>query len=576
MNKIFTSVLFLLCFVWSLNAQPIAPDSTSLQVNKVKALVYNDGNNFWDMTGDAQYNVPNNLFTTTIFSLNPWISGYDSNGTLHFSGNFYAFSNSYLPGPIQNPLLLDDTITAAAYNTIWDINQALIDEFLAAWQSGAVSNGTYTIPNVIASWPGNHPANGEPLAPYIDVDTDGSYNPQNGDYPAIKGDQMLWFVYNDNTNRDSIQGIPLGLEFRVSFYAYSYPNPPSDSIDIINYTTFMDFEIVNQSGNDYNASTFSLLCDFDIGYAFDDYTGTMVNMNTLYGYNGDLVDGTGLPQHFGGSVPPPPAQGLTFLKAPLANENDLIDNDHDGTIDEAGEECLMTSSIAIINGITPTAHPETAEQKNQLMHTLWKDGARQIYGGDGYPYDSLFSYTPTSYSFPASSDPNGYGQNGQTMSPWSAITENLPSMDFAMVGNCGEFTLSAGEIIEVQTMLNFAWPDSGDIWSAVEELENNVAIIQHWHDTNNFPSGPTISIPSEDENQAVKLYPNPAGDVTLMTGQPAGSLVQIYNPAGQLLFETVSASESLQLQLKNYLPGSYIVKISNADSLYTLRLLKIE
>ena len=44
------------------------------------------------------------------------------------------------------------------------------------------------------------------LAPFVDVDNDGNYNPLNGDYPKIKGNQSIWWVMNDNGNRKGFGG----------------------------------------------------------------------------------------------------------------------------------------------------------------------------------------------------------------------------------------------------------------------------------------------------------------------------------------------------------------------------------
>ena len=35
------------------------------------------------------------------------------------------------------------------------------------------------------------------LAPFVDVDYDGLYNPALGDYPDVMGDQAIFFIFND-------------------------------------------------------------------------------------------------------------------------------------------------------------------------------------------------------------------------------------------------------------------------------------------------------------------------------------------------------------------------------------------
>ena len=124
-------------------------------------------------------------------------------------------------------------------------NYLQIDEFKSEWDLGNVTNGSYIIPDEINTWSGNHPTLTSQLAPFVDLNQDDNYNPMDGDYPDIKGDQMLWWVYNDNTEHMSSGGRPLGIEIRVSFYGFFYANPPNDSIEAINNTTFLNFEIAS-------------------------------------------------------------------------------------------------------------------------------------------------------------------------------------------------------------------------------------------------------------------------------------------------------------------------------------------
>ena len=62
----------------------------------------------------------------------------------------------------------------------------------------------YIIPNDILNWPahgdttlGNSLGMLPYIAPFIDVDNDDIYNPSQGDYPCIKGDEAVYIVMND-------------------------------------------------------------------------------------------------------------------------------------------------------------------------------------------------------------------------------------------------------------------------------------------------------------------------------------------------------------------------------------------
>jgi hypothetical protein len=75
---------------------------------------------------------------------------------------------------------------------IWKINAEKVEAFKTNFLNGNVSNGTYPVPDDFITWPANG-NNGLTcsFAHIADFNNDGIYNPYDGDYPKIKGDQML-------------------------------------------------------------------------------------------------------------------------------------------------------------------------------------------------------------------------------------------------------------------------------------------------------------------------------------------------------------------------------------------------
>lgn len=169
----------------------------------------------------------------------------------------------------------------------------------AQWHPGA------EIPEDILTWPA--------IAPFVDVDSDGVYNPHNGDYPDILGDMALYCIYNDNYDyyqNGTVQhtetgGAPLGVEIHCMLYGF---NAPDD--EILNNTLFMRQWIYNRSANDYHNVYVGSWTDFDIGYAQDDYVGCNVTNGYFYGYNASPVDGNGEPGSYGTN---PPARNMTLI-----------------------------------------------------------------------------------------------------------------------------------------------------------------------------------------------------------------------------------------------------------------------
>ncbi len=87
-------------------------------------------------------------------------------------------------GPLDTITGSSDSATAVNYDRFWKIDYNMIQSFLINYQNSNVQNGTYEIPEAIATWPAHgYGNNTRQLAPFVDINSDGVYNPMNGDYP---------------------------------------------------------------------------------------------------------------------------------------------------------------------------------------------------------------------------------------------------------------------------------------------------------------------------------------------------------------------------------------------------------
>lgn len=565
MKNTLSLFILTLLFPFIINAQVPSSNSETLNINNIEATVYAVGINYWDLSSITTYMVDVGMLKPTIFSISPWIGGIDSNDSLHLAARQYL-GNEFLSGPIINISQFNDTITALEYNMIWKINRVQIDEFKQEWQLGNITNGAYTIPDEILTWPGNHPSLSEQLAPYIDLNQDGNYNPMDGDYPNIKGDQMLWWVYNDNTSHESSGGKVLGVEFRVSFYAYFYDNPPNDSIDAINYSSFLNFEIVNRSDETYDSTMIGLFSDFDIGYAYDDYIGCHVDFNSFYGYNGLPIDGTGQLYAFGGPTPPPPSQSITLLKGPRADNLDNIDNDRDGTIDEANECWGLTNFMYYNNGNGAMGVPSIPMDYYNYMKSIWKNGTHLKYDTTGIN---------TNYAFPGDSDPFGWGQNGQIMPPWYAGDSGSPPTDTRVISSTGPVTFEPNEIISLDYVLNFTRADTGSNMTSVEENFENISNVINWYENGIFPSSYISGITKIKDNNELKLFPNPANNIITIAASYVFTEIEFFSNTGQLIKKIKSNNKIEVIDISNFTPGNYFVKVKSTKEVWVKKIVVI-
>lgn len=265
-----------------------------MDINDIKATISNVGihfpvGNFKNPTLNLpNFEIPSIGCATPVFSGAIWMGGKDDNGDLHVSAETYRQSGyDYKPGPIDLITKVYDSLANVKYNKIWRMDRQTIDQFLKNRK-----RPFYIIPKSILEWPAHGSNNFDwHMAPFVDVNQNDLYEPEKGDYPKIKGDQMLWWVFNDLGAHTESKGKALGVEIRGSCYAYSYRDlPTTDTNAIINRTLFFDYQIINRSETDYNDFYVGLWTDPDLGNYVDDYLGVDSINNTGYCYNGDNYD----------------------------------------------------------------------------------------------------------------------------------------------------------------------------------------------------------------------------------------------------------------------------------------------
>jgi len=275
-----------------------AQTSALLDTNDISTKISSNGKLF-----DGQFEVPKGSGKQSIYTANMWIGGKDAGGLLHLAAQTYAQGGSdFFYGPIASNYT--SAPYPSTYNKVWKIDKSTITTHIANYTSGG-----YVVPASIANWPANgNIANGEAavLAPYIDVNLNNTYDPANGDYPDIRGDQSIFFMVNDAKQAHGESG---GAQLGIEIHGMAYSFASSDSA--LNQTVFVNYKIYNRSVNIYDSVYVGAWSDMDLGDGMDDYVGSDSTLNMYYTYNADNTDGSGTAGTYGTS---PPSQGAIFQK----------------------------------------------------------------------------------------------------------------------------------------------------------------------------------------------------------------------------------------------------------------------
>lgn len=490
-----------------------AQAAAELSINNVRTIIYSGSDMWWDLFGggNAWYIVPKvedrTKGASSNFAGNVWFGGLDVGGQLKIAAQTYRQGGvDFWTGPLSTG---DASITSdicQQYDKIFKLNRNEVDEFVLS--GGPIS------PN-IKNWPGNGDISlnqDQQLAPYVDINGDGTYAPEEGDYPyydvyntgtkdnlgvckaRVFGDETLWWVYNDNGNNHiSTGGKAIGMEIRAQAFAFK-------TTDEINNMTFYNYQLINRSSFALNETYMTVWTDADLGYYGDDYIGCDVNRGLGYIYNSDAIDETTGDANGYGNYSP--AFGCDFFQGPLDDPGNGIDSDHDGVMDELGEQMGMTKFLYFNNSFAgvplQTTDPDNATQYYQYMTGFWRDGTPFTCGGNGYG-----GSIATSYVYPADTY-TGAGSCGT----WN---ESGVAGDRRFMQSSGPFTLLPGAVNYVTVGLPWARTTSTDPKASIPLLkiadDKAQALFDNCFRVLSGPEAPDMTI-QEMENELIIYFSN--------------------------------------------------------------------
>ncbi len=527
-----------------------AKTSTSLEYNNVRALIHTGGDMWWDLVGNARYEIPINSKKTSLFAGALWLGGVDVNGQLKVAAlRFRENGTDYWPGPLSTDgSAVITSEECAKYDKHFIITRAEVDEFVG-WKLSdsdpvqqAILYPNYSIPQSILQWPAHgDPALGQDyfLAPFVDVDGSGDYNPEEGgDYPKydvnnnidcktsreekLYGDQTFWWVFNDKGNIHTESGADgIGMEIRAQAFAFS-------TNDEINDMTFYNYTLINRSTYTLKDTYFGQWVDGDLGYGQDDFTGCDVMRGLGYFYNGDDEDGPQEPTRSYGKQPP--AVGVDFFEGPY-QDKDGIDNQWgigpnealngigygndstpgDGVIDNErfGMRRFVYHNNVGGGGNPNTTDPQTGSDYYNYLRSYWKDGTHMTYGGTGYQSGG----PPCDFMFPGDSDPLHWGTQGSPQPDWSEETAGNTPYDRRFIQSAGPFVLEPGATNNITVGIPWARASNGGPFASVEKLrlvdDKAQALFDNCFRVLNGPDAPDVTIVELDKELILSISNRP-------------------------------------------------------------------
>ncbi|MGQ0828032.1 MAG: T9SS type A sorting domain-containing protein [Bacteroidota bacterium] len=584
MKKTYFLSIALYTMAIAINAQ--TPAKEYLDINNIKAAFYSSGDLFWDLISKPEFEVPKGHpgKTNSMFASALWVGGIDAGGQLKLAGQTYRQSgNDFWPGPLNSTATIDSA-TMNAYNKLWKINKCDIDAYSNWFNNGQLGANPVSTSamNIINTWPTVGP-DGSALAPFVDVDGSGTYDPSQGDYPQIKGDQAVFFVFNDKAAAHTeTGGAAIGLEIQAMAYAY---NCTSDSA--LYNTIFTDYKFINKSPFRLDSTFIGFWTDFELGYYLDDHIGCDVTRGAMYAYNTDPVDGSGGPYTFGTT---PPAQAVVFLGGPWADP-DGLDNSANFTpnginYDDAivdNERLGLSKFTYYDNDFSVMGHPQIPNHNYGYLAGRWKDGTPFTYGGNGH-----LTGAPCNYAFPGTSDPYGFGLGGdknnpQTSPDWTAA--GTAPGDKGALGSTGPFAFQPGAVHELNLAYVFGRAASGTGGNgnlvSISVMQERIDSIRNKFNTGRLEAcmcnNGTTGIKKLNTDNTFNLYPNPATNTITISYKSSSKnySIKIYAVTGRMIKnrDQISSTTTI-LDIEDLNSGIYLLNVSDGLQSLTHRFVK--
>lgn len=518
-----------------------------LKVNNVKARLLTGGDFWWD-GHDGLYIVPNTEPGTSpvssLFGGALWMGGFDADGNLKLAAQTYGRSAGYFDyftGPISSGPNATNNETCNNWDKFFEITA----ESVALHKADLADNGTIDgpVPPSILGWPARGNADffdihqfelpDQELAPFFDQNENGIYEAMLGDYPLVKGDQSVWWIYNDagNAHTDSGAGDQtLGMEIHANAFAYS-----SDTA-YINNTTFYDFKLTLKRDQPLHDVYIGLWVDPNLGCNLDDYVGCSPEEKLAFVYNGDDFDDNPCSGNTNGYEDSIPVVAIKVL-------NSLTSQD--------GEEAPFAHFTYYLNGTTPgalpgTFDPNTPQEYYNYLTGHWRDGTPFSQGGTGY--------NPGQPAYPYAFD--GSEVDGQA---WTECNANTLPADRRFLMSFGPINMEQGDSRELSFAVvwkanqDYPCPDPAIIAEEANLVEDfyirqcEAMLVSSYEE----------AIPTTE----VLVYPNPVDKTTSITLESHDSNLEkvlIYSANGRLVkhFQQINASK-IQVPQNGLTSGIY-------------------
>lgn len=533
-----------------LSAQPDSLQTAVLHTNNLSVHFRNDGVLWQNEDGDSglwYYREDGQDSVALAKSLRIVTSWRDPGGNLFMAPA--VGENSFLPG------MKGDN---GAFNKIWKVTREQVSKHHADWIKDEEINDPIS---AIYGWPGRgnpyfEQINGTPLpdgqnlplAPFVDLDYDGIYDPGKGDYPFFKFGQcgtildrvpgdLIWFpfYYVDMPDQDITY-------FQHSCTAFSFDCKENG---ILGNVVLIKLEYTNRGLEQADSLAYSLVWDKALANPYSGILGNDYSDGPIFAYadqaESKIVSGWGVMEPFYGY---------------------------------AGQNIKIKSHLVLDK--SPSAEsgqhlPTTFSEWRNVHRGLWKDGTPLTAQGLGY----LTSGEVTTLAF----------SDLPINSTWSDLENDRSGKDLVQITTFDySQSVYAGQFNAVT--LGFMVVDNpvGELNENVTNMADNLAALESRLWCFDYPLDDSIAeecdldfLPqgSSDINAdelSVTIVPNPAYSYVKICVSPAvlSEQIRVYDVTGSIVHQSIIREDFAWINVENWPQGFYFFRVGSSRKGYKL------
>lgn len=541
MKQVLLSTLLVLFISLTLQSQICSPPTAyaELNIGNCRVGLLNGGDMWWNGVDEPRYEIPKLspgsgiVPKHTYFTGGLWLSAIDDNNDLKMSGMTYRTQGyEFYPGPLSNVSGSTTIGNCNLFDRFFEITKAEIQAHENLSLSG------FPIPlNQIASnileWPakGNVHFAGynivQDLAPFHDYNQNGIYDPENGDYPKVIGDQSFFWVLNDVGGFQQILGgEPLKVEIHMLAHAFADSN-------LMN-TTIYESTIINKSFGDLSEFYFGFYADPDLGDGTDDMVGCDTTRNASFSYNGNAVDGI-----YGQN---PPITSIQFLN-----------------------QDLSAFSIFINSGQGVMQDPDYAIDARNRMLGIFEDGT--LYCADA---SVATNCPPTRYMFP--------GNPNDSLAISMCTASTYDEGDYRTIQSTGPFDLNAWDSLKVAFAVHTTFPSNYTGCPDIDtEFGFEIDTVAYEYDSllQKIEKLPTGLRAISAINEMIRISPNPSSNhIRIDHGNLQIEKIQILSADGKVVKSLPEDELDDVVYLGDLNDGIYFVAIETDKGLAMKKMVK--